>query len=70
MLYYLDVSEDDETDADDVPKVVNDIKDIFTKMQEAINTSEETSKLIERIQKVYIDKIEPKLCDSYDDYYG
>lgn len=63
-----DDDDDDETEADDVdvvPKVVHDIKDIFTKMQGAINSSEETSNLISCIQKVYEDRIEPKLCDSY-----
>ncbi len=66
MLY--DDLDGDETDADDedlVPNVMRDIKDIFTKMQDVINSSEETSKLVEKIQKVYKEKIEPKLCDTF-----
>ena len=65
MLY--NDSEDDETTADDVPKAVRAIKGIFTKMQDGINNSDETSNLITCIQKAYKEKIEPKLCDSFGD---
>ena len=67
MLY--DDSEDDETTDDDVPKAVRAIKGIFTKMQDGINNSDETSSLITCIQKAYKEKIEPKLCDSFGDCY-
>lgn len=67
MLYELEDNEigADDDDDDDMPKLVSDIKDIFVKMRNVNNSSEETSKLISCIQDLYKTHIERKLCDDY-----